>query len=395
LNSPSHTAERRLLIGAAAATCIANISWWMQPQIVNDVLTNLHTSESAAGFVVTAEFAVMAFTSFAIARLGRGTSYFAISVLGAVFALAGATLTLASGGYPLLIGARALTGLGEGAALMVSTAAVAHLSNPDRAYAQLNIVNICLGAAMSLALPALSEHYGAAALSFKVLFGVMLVLVAISLVTPRAERYAPPAPVAAGGGVSMRVIAVALAVFLVAVASSAMWSFYVVLGLRTGMSAEAVDQSIAYAVLSALPAGILATFVGTRFGRFNAAAVAVAVIVVAIFLITYTKDATSFRIGTCVNVAGIYFLIPYFFGFAAAEDASGRAAAIAGGAFLLTGAAGPYLGGSLMEYLGVSATPWVMLVTDAVALALFLWLERTRTGAHAGSGATALAEASP
>lgn len=374
MKNPDRSSQWRLLLAAAAATCIANISWWMQPQIVNDVMNGFKASEAAAGLVVTAEFAAMALTSFVIARLAHGISYVRICLAGLVFAFGGAFATLAVGGYGALIVTRTVTGVGEGAFLMVSTAAVAHLAKPDRAYGQINIANIVLGALMSLGLPFLLARFGAEALSFRLLAALMVVLAILALAMPRAERYNPPT--SAGGRISERVIALACAVFLVVVASAAIWSFYVVLGLRTGLVAADVDAAIGYSVLSALPAGILATFFGARFGRSIPMAVAMLVGVGAVFVLTYSKDLAAFRICTCINVACIYFLIPYFFGCAAAEDASGRAAAIAGGAFLLTGAAGPYLGGSLMEYLGVQSIAWFMLIGDAVAAAIFFWLER-------------------
>lgn len=375
MRNPDQSSQWRLLLAAAAATCIANISWWLQPQIVNDVMSGFKSSEAAAGLVVTAEFAAMALTSFVIARLAHGISYRRICLAGLVFAFGGALATLTVSGYGALIVTRALTGVGEGAFLMVSTAAVAHLANPDRAYGQINIVNIVLGASMSLGLPFLLARFGAEALSFRLLAALMVVLVILALAIPPAERYNPPTA-SAGRGVSGRVIALACGVFLVVVASAAIWSFYVVLGLLTGLAAGDVDAVIGYAVLSALPAGILATFFGARFGRSIPMALAMLASVGAVFVLTYSKDPTAFRICACINVAGIYFLIPYFFGCAAAEDASGRAAAIAGGAFLLTGAAGPYLGGLLMEYLGVQSIAWFMLVSDAVAAAIFFWLER-------------------
>lgn len=377
MKNPDPNSQGRLLLGAAAATCIANISWWMQPQIVNDVITSLKASESAAGFVVTAEFAAMALTSFVLARLAHGISYLAICLAGLVLALGGALATLAVGDYGALIAVRALTGVGEGAFLMVSTAAVAHLADPDRAYGQINIVNVVLGAAMSLGLPFLLMRFGAEALTFRLLAVLMAVLVVLALALPRAEHYNPPAASAGDGAIPGRAIALACAVFLVVVASAAMWSFYVVLGLRTGLAPADVDTAIGYSVLSALPAGILATLLGTRFGRSIPMLVAILVSLGAVFVLTYSRDIMLFRVGICVNVAGIYFLYPYFFGCAAAEDNSGRAAAIAGGAFLLTGAAGPYLGGLLMEYLGVPSIAWFMLIGDAVAAAIFFWLERS------------------
>jgi predicted MFS family arabinose efflux permease len=376
LKDPKQAIYWRILLSAAAASCIANISWFMQPQIVDSVINGFKASESAAGFVVTGELTAMALTSFVIARLARGLSYLTLCLGGLVLAVAGALATLAVRDYGTLIVIRGITGIGEGAFLMVSTAAVAHLPNPDRAYGQINIVNIVLGASMSLGLPFLLTRFGSDTLPFRLLAALMAVLVVLTLAMPRAERYSPPLE-SSGHSASGRVIAIAVGVFLVVVASAACWSFFVVFGLRTGLSAAQVDTAIGYSVLAGLPGGVLATFVGARFGRSTPMALAMLITVGAIFVLTYSTDPMAFRVATCINIAGIYFLYPYFFGCAAAEDASGRAAAIAGGAFLLTGAVGPYLGGLLLEYLGARSIAWFMLIGNAIAAVLFTWLERS------------------
>ncbi len=371
------SSNTRLLVGAAAATCMANATWWMQPLIVNDVMQHLHASESRAGFVVTAETAAMVVIALALARTARGASYLYLCLAGAVLVIGGSVATLYTHTYGALNLARMVTGIGEGAFLLVSTASVSHLSNPDRAYGELNIVNIVFGAAMSFGLPLLVMRLHADVITFRFLCVVMIVLVLVSLATPPEKRYSPPAVGQLTRSRRRRVVALGLAVFSVSIGCCATWSFFVVLGLRTGLSEAAVDATVGYSILCALPSATLATLIGTRFGRFRPMAVTMILVVVAIFLLTHSSSPAIFRITACIVEASICFLIPYFFGVAAAEDASGAAATVAGGAFLSTGAVGPYLAGCLMQYLGVPSIAWFVLGANVVAAALFFWLENS------------------
>jgi DHA1 family inner membrane transport protein len=383
----------RLRAGAAAATCIGNLSWWMQPQIIHDVLDRYHRSESAAGFVVTAEIAVLALSSFAVARLARGASFMVICLTAAPVVLGGALASLYTDSYVGLLLARALTGLGEGAFLMVSAAAVVHLSNPVRAYGQLLAVNIGVGAAMNLSLPAIAGWSGGGMLSLRVLLVLLVVLIPITLLSPRMNRYASPAGETSAAVSAMWIAGLASAVFLVMLACSAVWSFSVVIGLRDGLSMSDIDAVIGYAALSGLPGSIVATVIGTRLGRLPCIIIGMIVLVVAIFALTTLTSPAMFRVATCLNVAGAYFLIPYFLGFAASEDATGHAAAVAGGALLMTGAVGPYLGGLLMERAGTGSIAWFTLVAVVVATGLLIWLERVgqmrRESTHGSGGAAA------
>jgi MFS transporter, DHA1 family, inner membrane transport protein len=370
----------RVFLGTAAATGICNVSWWMQPQIVAQAMKVPGTTESQAGFIVAAEFGAMAILSVVLAQRVRNASYFTIGVVGSLVTLLGAFGSLLATSYGSLILARFVTGVGEGAALMVSTAAVANLANPDKAYAQLNIVNILLGAVITFLLPEFASTGG----KFSSAFGVLLIsqimlLIAISAM-PRSVRTRPEhhhAGAEIHGSVRYRIRIVALATFLVALGSGAMWSFYYVLGLKAGLNDDAVNDAIGLAVLAALPGGALATYLATRAGRFTPTAVALIIMAADIAAMVSIPHALTFRVGACINLVAIYFLIPYFYRFAAAEDDSGRGAAVVGGAFLLVGAVGPYVGGLLIQHLGLHSIVWLVLAANAAALAMFYWLDRT------------------
>jgi predicted MFS family arabinose efflux permease len=374
------TSHLRILIACGAAIAIANISWWMQPEIIHEILVRFGVSESQAGLVASVEFAAMSTASIMLARFARNSSYVVLAVIGTLIALLGAIASVFATSFASLVVERALTGIGEGASLMVSSAAIAHLRDPDRAYGAVNIVNVLLGSAVTFLLPALGSHF-AGSVAFPTLVIVLLILLPFLLAMPRALRTAPSGISQATGsrdGIGARILVLAGAVFIVAVASSALWSFYFVFGLKAGLTEDQITWTIGLAVLAALPGSILAKALGVRFGRVIPTTVGLLAAIVAIVFMSMSADPTVFRVCACVNLTTVYFQIPYWFGFAAAEDSSGRGAAVVGSAFLFTGAVGPYFGGLMIQHLGVHSIAWFVACTNISAGLMFCWIDRTR-----------------
>lgn len=370
------TSNWRLILSVGAATCSANLSWFLQPLIVDDLMGSFHTSLSSATLLVTFEFLAITVTSFLIARFIHNVGFRKICLGGGLLMAGGSFATLAVHGYAATIAVRTMTGAGEGVFLMVSTAAVARLANPDRVYAQLNVANIVCGAVVSLGLPPLVERFGAHGLTLKVVAALLSAFALLSLVMPRAERFTPPQQGGHDEPISARVILVAIASFFLALGTCATWSVYVPLGLRIGLQEVEIDRIVSYAVLAAIPAGMLATFLGARFGRLLPMSIATAAIIASIFILARSHNQSLFAICGCLNEAAMCFLVPYMFGVAAREDATGRAAAITGAAYLLTGAVGPVIAGALIDFVGSWSISWFVLIADGSAMLLFAWILR-------------------
>jgi predicted MFS family arabinose efflux permease len=366
-----------LILSAGAATCSANLSWFLQPLIVSDLMVSRHVSVSSAALLVTFEFIAITLTSFLLARFVHDVRFRAICAAGGFLMVAGSLATLLVHGYAVTAVARSLTGIGEGVFLMVSTAAVARLADPDRAYAQLNVVNIICGAIVSLGLPPLVDRFGSQGLTLKVIAAMLTAFAVISLAMPRTEIYVPPKHAGRGGSISARVLLIAVASFFLALGTCATWAVYVTLGLNIGLAEVQIDRIISYAVLSAIPAGMLATFLGARFGRLLPMSIATATIICSIFVLATSHDHLLFAVFGCLNQAGMCFLVPYMFGVAAKEDSSGRAAAITGAAYLMTGAVGPTIAGALIDFVGVWSIAWFVLAVDGGAILLFAWILRS------------------
>ena len=159
--------------------------------------------------------------------------------------------------------------------------------------------------------------------------------------------------------------------------AGAMWSFYYLLGDMAGLSEVQVHNAVGTAALVSVVGALLATLVGARFGRLLPVTLGIIVLIVAINAMSHWHHPLAFRLGAALNVVGMYFLVPYFLGYAADQDPSGRDAAVTAGAFLLTGAVGPYFGGYIIENFGAGSMGWIVLIANTSAWYLFLIVNRS------------------
>jgi predicted MFS family arabinose efflux permease len=388
------------LVASTAAYCVANVSWWMQPDLVHHVMVRFGASESGAGLIATAELTAMALSSILLARLVGPRTFRTIALGGTLLALLGAAASIVASGYAVLFVARIATGLGEGGPLAVASAALAAFADPDRAYGKMNVVNVLFGAAVIFLLPLLAAQTGANAV-FPMMFAALAICGLFLPLMPRTVRVQSHHGEQVGpshGYFSRRLLMLVAAVFILAVTSGAMWSFYYVLGARAGLSDAAVNTAIGLAIITSISGSLLATWLGARWGRLLPVTVGTFVISAAILTMCAWPDPIAFRVAACLNVSAVFFLVPYFYGYAAAQDPSGRDGAVVGGAFLFAGAIGPLLGGTIMTAFGIEAMAWLVPLTNGIAWFLFSTVtrdQRERAGQRQSrvSGASELGEA--
>lgn len=370
----------RILIASFAAYCIANIAGWILPDLIHEFVSVKRLSESQAGLVGTVELAALALSSMLLARFVKRTSFLVISLVGTAVAIIATVLSIIAHDHGLILLLRGITGAGEGAALMVSSAALARFRDPDRAYGQMNVVNIVFGAGLIFLLPTIARYVGPN-VAFPTLLAGLLILTPFLFVMPR--NLALDMAASADRNVQLshhdlspRLYLLAATMFIVALNSSAVWSFLVLLGTRAGLDEASATRAVGIVAFVSVTGSLLATVLGVRFGRFWPTVVGIVSMTGCIVILCTQTDLLLFRICACLLVASVYFIIPYFMGYAAAEDSSGRGAALVGGAFLLTVAVSPYIAGLIIEHFGMGAIAAVTIVTNTAALVALSWFDR-------------------
>jgi MFS family permease len=307
-----------------------------------------------------------------------------IALLGVVIALLGSAWSALTQVYDALWLSRAVVGVGEGACLAVATAGLANFRDPDRAYGKINIAAILFGSASFLLLGTTAAVFGKSHNVFPTILGGMALLAPLLWLVPNSviTREADVTHRSADrGSPTGALVSLAAGVFIVGVTSGAMWSFYFLLGARAGLPEDVVNTTVTMSVLLSVFGAGLATLIGTKFGRFLPVTCGISALTIAIVSMSLWHNPWAFIAGACLNVAGMYFLVPYFLAYAAAQDASGRNAAIVGGVFLATGAVGPYLGGYIIQEFTVASMAPIVIVANAVALLMFVAVRRLQDSA--------------
>jgi predicted MFS family arabinose efflux permease len=149
------------------------------------------------------------------------------------------------------------------------------------------------------------------------------------------------------------------------------WAFYVILGELAGFGSEQINAILTFSVLFTLVGSTLASVVGHRFGRLLPSILGILMMTVSIVGLSLSRDPTHYRVLTGLNLFGLYIFVPYFLGYAAGADQSGRGPAIVAGAFMLAAAIGPYLGGIVISRFGIEYLALIAVVANSVSLALF------------------------
>jgi predicted MFS family arabinose efflux permease len=361
--------QLRTLVACSAGSCIGNVAWWIQPELISQLVATGRLSEAQAGLVASVELAALAVSSVVLSRVLRNTSLRLLGVAGAAVAVGATVVSLLALSYPVLLAARMVVGAGEGAAFLAANLAASRFSDPDRAFGKITFVNIIFGIALVAINPWFRGTVGETA-ALPALLAALVLLAPLFLFMPqflRIERTnggsPAPIPTEARRARSYATPALMLSFFLVSIMSASIWAFYGVIGTQSGLTDNQVNDAIAIAVMGALVGGAVAPLLGASFGRLLPVTFGVLLLTGAMLALCLTHHPLIFRIATCFNVGANYILLPYYLGAAAEEDPSGKAASLIGGTFLLIGAIGPYLGGLLMETVGLRAMSAFILVT--------------------------------
>lgn len=370
------------LVGACGAYCVGNASWFMQPVLIERFISIRGLTPSSAGFVLSVEMGFLALTSILLAKVLKGGRFLTLAVVGMCVAVVGTYISIkVVHSLAALVLSRAFAGIGEGMVLMVANSAVVYFKDREKTFGIMSVASVLFGVVLVGLTP--QQHVGdpgfaaltALLVALCILFPLILLLPRSLILRPEAEAIGEEAR-ARNTDTGMRILLLSIGALTIGMASGIMWSFYAVIGGHTGLAPEAVNQAIAVAILTAVIGGSLTALLGKSFGRLLPVSAGLAVLSGAIAVLSSGPGVLAFRIAACVNVMAMYFVMPYFFAAGSAQDNSGRGAAYVGGAFTLSGALSPFIGGVLSETIGTRVMGVVVIGASVFAWILFAVVER-------------------
>ncbi|MFI5434225.1 MFS transporter [Rhodococcus baikonurensis] len=256
------------------------------PLMIVAMVEDLGVTESAAGAVLTASLLVCAFTCLATTRIASGrhrhllgrVSLIAMAAAFGIAAIAPSTVIACAA---IIIG-----GIGAGGSASVGGAALAALTNPDRASSISGLVNRLVVTAVLALIPILGTHMTNA-------FGIVAVL---ALATAATVTWLPSSPVRESpetaksakttttlpAGVSAKRLTFAGTAFL---AMLAVWaisedSLWAVLGIMGSEHAGLSDQQMSLALSASTAGGVLAAVTLTALGSRVSRTISISVLLI-------------------------------------------------------------------------------------------------------------------
>ena len=351
----------------AVAFAAANFSPYLTPLILGAASDSLGLSPDQAGLLTTLEFAGLGLASLLVATFAHRLDRRRLTLSGVALAAAGHLLATMVSGYAAMLPVRFAIGLGEGVLLAATNATIAVSAGAARVYARC-IVTTVLAASVGYAVCPLAiaawGHRGAHGCVAVVLLLALVFVARRSHPAPatRQERAAGPAIVGWLLGLT----------FVVTLSDGLVWPFAERIGRTLGLEGETLGWMLGASLAAGLLGAGAAERLGTRFGYLRPLLLGLWGTALAGWGMANAGTPATLFVTTVLKNVTILFFFPYLLGVAAAIDRTGRTAAAVTGAMPLGVAAGPWLGGLVVEAAGFSALGWGGLVGAFLATWILL-----------------------
>ena len=375
-------AELTALISTAT---VAAFGIFLSPLLVGGWIDSSGLSSANAGGLVTSELLISALAGMGVARWLSALSPHQWLNIGIVALGCGNLVCAFADNFEVLLAARGLSGVGTGIVFALFAAAVAGTPQPERLFALISVLQGILVALLLGVLPLAANAWGFAAVFYIIAFSCLLTLV--------LTRHWPTGDVEKhehedGFGAWAPGISLLGGALLISAVGMGIWAFSQQIGLKAGLSDEAIGVVLGVSTLAGLAGAALAGVLGTRWGRGGPIAAGVIVSTLSMAALTTYYTGFAFSTGQIVWGVAYYFVTPYVLGQAAVLDDAGRWAAAATGVNNLGAALGPVAFGALL------ATQWTTTAVLAAGFAslILLTLSVRLTKTPAAEPASRLAE---
>jgi len=322
------------------------------PLLIGSLIDGFGLDEVGAGLLGSLELGGLAFASLLLAPRVDRMSRRHLAICGVIAACAGHGLSALAGSFPVLVLARVVAGLGEGAAIAAANSAAASARDPDRLFAQATVLGGLVFAGALVLLPYAIEPWGHSG-GFGAIVGISILCVPFLFWLPTLSESAA----ASRGLPGRRLLGITTlaSIFLFSVGQGAIWAFSERIGITVGFSREEVGLALGGTTLAGLAGGVIAAVVGTRGGRPTLLAVGLGGNVVATWMVVIAGSSELYLAGLLAWAIAFFFALPYLLGTAAALDPVGRWTAAAAGISAVGVAIGPGAAGLMVIDSGYPA----------------------------------------
>lgn len=338
------------------------------PLEISGMVEQFGLSEAQAGRIASAHLFAIATSSILLAARMDRVNLRVVCTLGAMLAGAANAFSAVTPSISGLIAGRVLVGLGEGAVLAVVHALVARFGSVDRRAALSSFAVLIVGAILYPLLgPWFDRYHSAAVFALAALLALVLGGVALTIgAQANSNGFA--------GATEHRGKIASGAIVFFYVGEGALWGYAARIGAGTGMSSEAVSNTLAYAFFASLFGPVLAHVWKDRFGRIPPIIASIVILCAVALVLGFSRQPMHFVVATVVFYFVFIFAVVYSTSLVAALDPHGRLAAAVPGYRVIGTALGPLVGSVALEASGFGALSIVSLACYLVAILAFGWL---------------------
>jgi len=358
----------KLSLAAGMCWALAMLGLYAQPQLLASIMADHGALESAVGQLFSFEngsfFITLLLASGPIARMSRART----ALAGILVLVVGNIASAYADSLTALLIARAVTGIGAGLISAAGTAAAASSQQPERVFAIITVLhNVILSAQYKIIPYVMTETDPT---------GCYLMMAAVAVVSLPLCRWLLAPRKTAGDEGSL--------VTLLLSAPNRMFAVVVMVGMFTFEMGQR-GTVLSVTSFAGLAGGVLAAWLGTRFGRVWPISIGLGLNVVAaaglaVFVSSFAYSALNLLWGVAYN-----FLVPYLMGALATLDDRGRWA-VAGESLWNGGAVpGPWIAALLVQESGMLSLAVWSLVTGGICLVLVTGALRRFESRHTGA----------
>lgn len=375
-----------LIPSAIVAYSVAILPPSATPILISNLVDHINLTETQAGFIATSSIFALAVGTMLVAGLIGLVKLRTLVILASLGTIAANLASSRVEALHMLVVLQVLAGLSFGLLYGVANAALARAEKPDRAFAIAILVVKILAALMLLVLPQMEQWFGYATVFW---FLAIVVMLAFPVMLQLPERGRVPDEKGGRRKLDFRSrknwieIEVIVITFLFFVMNGAAWSMSSQMGQRIGIPMATIGVMLGSVVTIGILGPLLASILGTRFGRHYPLFIGIGLNALAIFGVFQAQTVHLYFVLLVVFDITFLFIHPYLLGIASELDRAGKLAVTSSSLGMVGFGIAPAISGLSAQHLGMASIGWFsLIVSGTLFLMLFHVLAYTRNGAQ-------------
>jgi predicted MFS family arabinose efflux permease len=356
-----------VIAAVVAADSAGQLSLNAQPQLMGPIMRSLGLGEEAVGWLYSIEITALAIASLTAAGPLARCSRTRVALLGGVLAGAGHATSGFIVDFEPLVASRVVAGIGSGLLVAAANAAAASAPNPDRLFAIAGVTNGLLYSIFPTLFPYVTVSYGASGGFIALGLVCFAVIPFFARLLPARETPEESPDLMSAPNRDLALVTM-LALFIYELGQAGVWAFLGQIGERAGLNEYAVGNVLSGTGLAGISGGVLAAFLGVRYGRTWPIAIGIGLNSISAAALVLSHDPIPYVILNLIWNSSYYFVVPYIMGLLAALDDLGRWAVAALAVWFAGDALGPGIAGSIVERAGYVPLAGMVLVTGLVCV---------------------------